>query len=88
MDLSQFKTFQLVERHKLENLPMEFEKLQSLVELDLFGCFELGCLPHSNVDYHKGVKRYSIDIGPPKWRKTICCRHIRRFMKLLEASMC
>jgi hypothetical protein len=29
---------------------MEFGKLQSLVELDLFGCFELGCLPNSIVD--------------------------------------
>jgi hypothetical protein len=28
---------------------MEFEKLQSLVQLDLFDCFELGCLPDSIV---------------------------------------
>jgi hypothetical protein len=34
----------------LENLPMEFGKLQSLVELDLSYCFELGCLPDSIVD--------------------------------------
>jgi hypothetical protein len=33
----------------LENLPVEFEKLQSLVELDLFNCSELGCLPYSIV---------------------------------------
>jgi hypothetical protein len=26
---------------------VEFEKLQSLVELDLQGCSELGCLPDS-----------------------------------------
>jgi Leucine-rich repeat (LRR) protein len=36
--------------HKLENLPMEFGKLQSLVELDLSDCSELGCLPDSIVD--------------------------------------
>jgi Leucine-rich repeat (LRR) protein len=29
---------------------MEFGKLQSLVELDLSKCFELGCLPDSIVD--------------------------------------
>jgi Leucine-rich repeat (LRR) protein len=34
----------------LENLPMEFGKLQSLVELDLSHCSELGCLPDSIVD--------------------------------------
>ncbi len=34
VDLSQLKTFQLSQCHKLENLPMEFEKLQSLVELN------------------------------------------------------
>jgi hypothetical protein len=28
---------------------MECRKLQSLVELDLFGCFQLGCLPDSIV---------------------------------------
>jgi hypothetical protein len=28
----------------LETLPVEFEKLQSLVELDLSNCSELGCL--------------------------------------------
>jgi Leucine-rich repeat (LRR) protein len=43
VDLSQLKTFRLIECHKLENLPMELGKLQSLVELDLSGCFELGC---------------------------------------------
>jgi len=31
VDLSQLKTFRLQRCHKLENLPMEFEKLQSLV---------------------------------------------------------
>jgi hypothetical protein len=36
--------------NKLENLPMEFEKLQSLVELDLSGCSQLGCLLDSIVD--------------------------------------
>jgi hypothetical protein len=41
---------------------MELGKVQSLVELDLFGCSKLGCLPYSIVDYRKGVKRYSIDI--------------------------
>jgi len=29
---------------------MEFEKLQSLVELDLFTCLQLGCLPNSIMD--------------------------------------
>jgi Leucine-rich repeat (LRR) protein len=28
----------------LKNLPVEFGKLQSLMELDLSGCFKLGCL--------------------------------------------
>jgi hypothetical protein len=31
-------------------LLVEFKKLQSLVELNLSGCFELGCLPNSIVD--------------------------------------
>jgi Leucine-rich repeat (LRR) protein len=35
---------------KLENLPVEFGKLQSLVEFDLSSCYELGCLPNSIVD--------------------------------------
>jgi hypothetical protein len=30
--------------HKLENLPVEFRKLQSLVEFDWSVCWELGCL--------------------------------------------
>jgi Leucine-rich repeat (LRR) protein len=34
----------------LENLPMEFGKLQSLVEVHLSECSELGCLPDSIVD--------------------------------------
>jgi Leucine-rich repeat (LRR) protein len=38
VDLSQLKTFLLSNYHKLENLPMEFGKFQSLVELDLFCC--------------------------------------------------
>ncbi len=42
MDLSQLKTFQLWECKKLENLPVEFGKLQSLVELDLSFSSELG----------------------------------------------
>jgi hypothetical protein len=42
MHLSQFKTFQLSECHKLENLPMEFGKLQRLVDLDLFNYLKLG----------------------------------------------
>jgi Leucine-rich repeat (LRR) protein len=33
----------------LENLPVEFGKLQSLVELDLSDCSQLGCLPDSIV---------------------------------------
>jgi len=50
MDLSQLKTFQLQGCHKLENLLVEFGKFQSLVELYLFGCSELGYLPYSIVD--------------------------------------
>jgi hypothetical protein len=34
VDLSQFKTFRLWGCEKLENLQVEFGKLQSLVELD------------------------------------------------------
>jgi len=34
----------------VENLPVEFGKLQSLVELDLSFCSELGCLPDSIVE--------------------------------------
>jgi Leucine-rich repeat (LRR) protein len=33
--------------HKLENLSVEFKKLQSLVERDLSDCSQLGCLPNS-----------------------------------------
>ncbi len=42
-------TFTLSGCKKLENLPVEFGKLQSLVELDLSECSELGCLPDSIV---------------------------------------
>jgi Leucine-rich repeat (LRR) protein len=37
----------------LENLPVEFGKLQSLVELDLSECSQLGCLPDSIVNLSK-----------------------------------
>ncbi|CAM6029752.1 unnamed protein product [Sphagnum balticum] len=47
--LSQLKTFTLWGCHKLENLPMEFGKLQSLEELNLSGCSQLRCLPDSIV---------------------------------------
>jgi len=40
----------LFECHKLGNLQVELGKLQSLVEFDLYGCFELGCWPKSIVD--------------------------------------
>ncbi len=36
VDLLELKTFRLLRCHKLEKLQMEFEKLQSLVELDLY----------------------------------------------------
>ncbi len=49
MDLSQVKTFRLSWCKKLENLLVEFRKIQSLVELDLFKCSKLGCLPDSIV---------------------------------------
>jgi hypothetical protein len=29
------------------------------------------------VDHHERVKMYPVDIRPPKWKKTICCGHIR-----------
>jgi len=48
--LSQLKTFRLSRCHKLEKLPKEFEKLQSLVELNLSDCSKLQCLPDSIVD--------------------------------------
>jgi Leucine-rich repeat (LRR) protein len=48
--LSQLKTFDLQGCSKLENLPVQFGKLQSLVELDLSHCSELGSLPDSIVD--------------------------------------
>ncbi|CAM6017563.1 unnamed protein product, partial [Sphagnum balticum] len=44
------ETFRLSGCHKLENLPTEFGKLQSLVELNLHECSRLGCLPDSIVD--------------------------------------
>jgi hypothetical protein len=47
--LSQLKTFRLTLCHKLENLLVEFAKLQSLVELNLSCCSQLGCLPNSIV---------------------------------------
>ncbi len=50
MDLSQIKKFQLCKSHKLGNLLVELRKLQSVVELDLFGCFKLGRLLDSIVD--------------------------------------
>jgi hypothetical protein len=50
MDLSQLQRFILRGCHKLENFPMEFEKLKSLVELDLSDCSQLGCWPNSILD--------------------------------------
>jgi hypothetical protein len=44
MHLSQFKTFPFIKCHKLENLPMEFRKLQKLMTFHLSGCSQLGCL--------------------------------------------
>ncbi len=38
---------------------MEFEKLQSLVELELFECSELGCLPDSIVDLSQ-LKKFKL----------------------------
>ncbi|CAM6072457.1 unnamed protein product, partial [Sphagnum tenellum] len=49
VDLSQLKRFRLTWCKKLEKLPVKFEKLQSLVELDLSGCSQLGYLPDSIV---------------------------------------
>jgi hypothetical protein len=34
----------------LKNLPMKFGKLQSLVEVNLSCCWQLGCLPDLIVD--------------------------------------
>ncbi len=53
-----------------------------LFQVGVFTLFKCGL-----VDYHKRVKRYFVDIRPPKWRKIIYYGHIRRFMKLLKASM-
>jgi Leucine-rich repeat (LRR) protein len=50
VNLSQLKTFRLGGCEKLENLPMEFGTLESLVELDLRHCSQLGCLPDSIVN--------------------------------------
>jgi hypothetical protein len=44
VQLLEFKTFELFKCHKLENLLMEFGKLQRLATLDLFSCSQLGCL--------------------------------------------
>jgi hypothetical protein len=53
VDLSNLQVFRLSGCDKLENLPAKFEKLQSLVGLDLFHCFELQWLPDSIVDLSK-----------------------------------
>ncbi|CAK9880608.1 unnamed protein product, partial [Sphagnum jensenii] len=50
VNLSQLKTFRLFECPKLENLPLEFGKLQSLVQLDLSFLTKLGALPDSIVN--------------------------------------
>jgi hypothetical protein len=50
MNLSQLKTFRLWECDKLENVPMEFGKLQSLVDMCISSCSQLGCLPDSIMD--------------------------------------
>jgi hypothetical protein len=43
----------------LENLPMEFGKLQSLVELDLFDCSKLGCL-HNSIVHLSQLKTFQL----------------------------
>jgi hypothetical protein len=53
-----------------------------LFRVGMFTSFKCGL-----VDYCEGVKRYSVDIQPPKWKRTICYGHIKQFMKILEASM-
>jgi hypothetical protein len=50
VDLSKLKTFRLWGCHKLENLLVEFGKLESLVKLDLSKCSKLGHLLDSIVD--------------------------------------
>jgi len=45
--------------HKLENLLMEFKKLQSLVELDLSNCSQLGCL-HDAIVHLSQVKTFRL----------------------------
>jgi hypothetical protein len=50
VDLSQLKAFTLWGCDKVENLPVEFGKLQCLVELNLSYRPELGCLPYSIVN--------------------------------------
>jgi hypothetical protein len=44
------RNFDYVKSQKLGNLLVELRKLQSFVELDLFGCFELGRLLDSIMD--------------------------------------
>jgi hypothetical protein len=43
----------------LENLPVEFKKLQNLVELDLFHCSKLRCLPDTSVNLSQ-LKRFGL----------------------------
>ncbi len=59
------------------NVIRETSKLGGTGFIWLFGVGVFTSLKCGLVDYCEGVKRYSVDIRPPKWRKTICCRHIR-----------
>jgi hypothetical protein len=54
------------------NVVREISKLDGtgfiwLFRVGVFTSFKCGL-----VHYHERVKRYSIDIRPPKWKKTIC----------------
>ncbi len=60
--LSQLKTFQLQRCHKLENLLVEFGKLQILVELNFSKCSKLRCLPNSIVDLSQ-LKTFGLKWG-------------------------
>jgi hypothetical protein len=48
--LRDLKSFRLSQCYKLKNLPLVFERLQRLVQLDLSSCSELGCLSDSIVN--------------------------------------
>ncbi len=53
MELSKLEKFNLWGCSKLDNLPVKFGNLQSLVDLELSSCSKLGRLPDSIVELSK-----------------------------------